>query len=246
MKGIILAGGKGTRLRPATKIYNKHLVAILNKPMILYPIETLKNLGVKDIMIVTGGDAVGGFADFLGDGSEFEVNFTYRVQKEASGIAGALALAEDFVKNDRRFVVVLGDNIFDNDRIEEIKKFEPHDAILFGKDVNDPERFGVMELDNKGNVIGIEEKPKEPKSYTAVVGLYIYPKDVFDFVRTLKPSDRGELEITDVNNYYIKKGKCKFVRLDGFWSDAGTPESLFKTSEWAYEKLIDKKLEKYI
>ena len=235
MRGIILAGGHGTRLRPATQIYNKHLVPILNNPMILYPLATLKKLGIKDILIITGGDAVGGFADFLGDGSEYGVNLTYKVQKEAGGIAQALGLAEDFAKNSEDVAVVLGDNIFDNKSIIVPANYEKNRAVLFGKEVNDPERFGVMEVTKDGKVINIEEKPKNPKSNIAVTGLYIYPRDVFDIVKTLKPSGRGELEITDVNNYYIKNNRCLFVNLEGFWHDAGTPSSLFEVVKWVYE-----------
>jgi glucose-1-phosphate thymidylyltransferase len=235
MKGIILAGGKGTRLRPATQIYNKHLLAILNKPMVLYPLETLKKLGIKDILIVTGGDAVGGFADFLGDGSDYGVNLTYKVQKEAGGIAQALGLAQDFAKDSQSIAVVLGDNIFDNNSVIIPKNYKENYAVLFGKKVKDPERFGVMEITKNGKVTSIEEKPKNPKSNIAVTGLYIYPQDVFDIIKTLKPSARGELEITDVNNYYIKRDNCLFVNLKGFWHDAGTPSSLFEAIKWAYE-----------
>ena len=232
MKGVILCGGKGTRLSPLTDITNKHLLPIYNKPMILFPLETLKSLGVKDILIVTGGEYIGRFAEYLGDGSKFGVNLTYKVQKEANGIAGALGLAESFVGGDK-VAVILGDNIFDN--IIFFGSLEDNNACLYIKEVEDPERFGVVNLKEDRTIIEIEEKPKEPKSNLAVTGLYVYPPDVFDIIKTLKPSERGELEITDVNNYYIKEGRCKSATITGFWSDAGTFDSLLKSSNWIKE-----------
>ena len=243
MKGIILAGGKGTRLAPATHVTNKHLLPILHKPMILYPLETLKALGIKDILIVSGGNHIGGFAEFLGDGSEYGVSLTYRVQKEAGGIAQALGLGKDFAQG-KGVSVVLGDNVFDNRQFERIGQklvsgpqqivFDPRThAMLFLKTVPDPERFGVPVLNEQGHIVSIEEKPKEPKSPYAVTGLYYYPPDVFDVIPTLKPSARGELEISDVNNYYVARGRCLSIKLPGFWSDAGTPESLYRTASWA-------------
>lgn len=243
-KGVILAGGHGTRLSPATKIYNKHLAPILNLPMVLYPIETLKSLGIKDIMIITGGEAVGGFADFLQDGSEYGVSLTYRIQKDAGGIAQALALAEDFSKNEKNITVILGDNVFDNSKIEFPQKIRPGWSILFGKEVVDPERFGVLWANKDGKVLGIEEKPKKPKSNVAITGLYIYPSDVFDIIKTLRPSKRGELEVTDLNNHYVEKKRCQVVRLTGWWSDAGTVESFYRTNKWAYDQLKKKALDK--
>lgn len=235
MKGVILAGGKGTRLRPATYAMNKHMVPVLNKPMILYPLETLKALGCTDILIVSGGEHIGGFADFFGDGSEYGVELTYRVQKEAGGIAQALALAKDFANGDR-IAVILGDNVFDNAQFDVTPEpLEPWHAHLFVKAVSDPQRFGVLSTDpeNEGKYI-IQEKPKQPLSDKAVTGLYIYPGDVFEVVPTLVPSARGELEITDVNNHYVKKGDCTVTNLDGFWSDAGTPKSLAEVTKWAW------------
>ena len=226
MRGIILAGGHGTRLRPATKAMNKHMVPILNKPMILYPLETLKTLGVEDIMIVTGGNHVGAFADFLGDGSEYGVSLTYRVQKDAGGIAQALALGERFAAGDK-LAVILGDNVFDNETLSFIQTND-ETCTIYVKEVEDPERFGVYYGTH------IEEKPTNPASNLAVVGLYIYPSDVFDVVKTLKPSNRGELEITDVNNFYLKDGRFVILKVDGFWSDAGTPESMHTVTDWAY------------
>jgi glucose-1-phosphate thymidylyltransferase len=239
MKGIILAGGKGTRLLPATKVLNKHMIPILNKPMITYPLDTLKHLGVTDIMVITGGDHVGGIAEFLGDGSDFDVNLTYRVQKGAGGIAQALALAEDFCKLDPEVAVILGDNVFDNSMLSSMKAHRQWNARIFIKNVKDPERFGVFVEDNtQPGILGyIEEKPKEPKSTMAVTGLYVYPTDsLFSIIKKLKPSARGELEITDVNNEYLSTGGCEVGMVFGFWSDAGTPESLLAVNNWAYGK----------
>ena len=232
MKGIILAGGNGTRLRPLTYVTNKHLLPIYNKPMILYPLETLKALGISDILIVSGGEHIGTFAEYLGDGSTFDVKLTYRVQTDAGGIAQALHLGEDFSKDVSNIAVILGDNIFDNSSIIFPESYQRNEAIIFGKEVIDPERFGVVWANEKGKVLGIEEKPKKPRSNVAVTGLYIYPSDVFDVIKTLKPSKRGELEITDVNNYYIKKNRCHITRLSGFWSDAGTFDSMLNSSIW--------------
>jgi len=237
MKGIILCGGKGTRLDPLTRVTNKHLLPVYDKPMILYPLETLRALNVKDILVVTGGEHIGAIAEFLGDGTEYKVKLSYKIQEGAGGIAEALGLAEDFVGNNE-VVVVLGDNIFDNDALfEEWLRFNRnHPCILFTKKVKDPERFGVAKIKN-GQIVSIIEKPKKPISNSAITGLYIYPPTVFDVIKTLKPSRRGELEITDVNNHYVKRGECANIEIRGFWSDAGTFESLLKSANWvkAYE-----------
>lgn len=236
MKGVILAGGKGTRLLPATRVMNKHLIPILNRPMILYPLETLRDVfGVTDILIVSGGDHIGGFAEFLGDGSEHGVSLTYRVQTEAGGIAQALSLAEDFAAGEP-IAVILGDNIFDNASLKRsVKTMRCSDgeAAVFLKEVPDASRFGVPTFDRKGKITKISEKPQNPASSYAITGLYLYPADVFQKVRRIKPSARGELEITDVNDAYVRAGKCRHALLDGFWSDAGTPASLARTVEWA-------------
>jgi glucose-1-phosphate thymidylyltransferase len=237
MKGIILCGGKGTRLYPLTSQINKHLLAIYNKPMVLYPLETLKSFGIKDILIVSGGEYIGGFTEFLGDGSRFGVNLTYRVQEQAGGIAEALGLAKDFSSNEGIFVI-LGDNIFDNSQLTQIaenKYFQADTAYVFIKEVSDPQRFGVPVFENQ-EIIEIEEKPKEPKSSFAVTGLYYYPNEVFDIIPTLKPSGRGELEITEVNNWFINHNRLKYIELDGYWSDAGTFDSLLSTANWAKDK----------
>lgn len=232
-----MAGGTGTRLRPATLVTNKHLIPIINKPMILYPIETLKEIGVTDILIVSGGDHIGGFAEFLGDGSDYGISLTYRVQKGAGGIAAALLQAESF-SGGEDMVVILGDNIFGEAPQSIQSTHTPGKARIFIKYVEDPERFGVfVETQPGSKTLGtIVEKPKTHMSNLAVTGLYVYPSDVFDVIRTLKPSSRGELEITDVNNHYLSKGECEVYALSSsiFWSDAGTPDSLVRAIDWAH------------
>jgi glucose-1-phosphate thymidylyltransferase len=228
MKGVILAGGTGSRLYPLTKVTNKHLLPVYDKPMIYYPLQTLISAGIKDIMIVSGRGHAGHFLELLGSGAELGVHFTFEIQEEAGGIAQALSFAEDFVDGDN-VTVVLGDNIFQDNIKEDISTFTSG-AKIFLKEVTDAHRFGVAELEGN-KVIGIEEKPKNPKSNLAVTGLYIYDSKVFNVIKTLKPSGRGELEITDVNNYYINKNVMGYKVLDGFWSDAGTFESLFRASE---------------
>lgn len=227
MKGIILAGGTGSRLYPLTKVTNKHLLPVYDKPMIFYPMETLINAGIKDIMVVSGRGHAGHFLELLGSGADFGVHFTYEIQEKAGGIAQALSLAEDFADGDN-VTVILGDNIFQDNIKEDVAKFNGG-AKIFLKEVSDAHRFGVAELKGE-KVIGIEEKPKVPKSNLAVTGLYIYGFEVFDVIKTLKPSGRGELEITDVNNYYVNKEVMKYRILEGFWSDAGTFESLLRAS----------------
>ncbi len=225
MKGVILAGGTGSRLYPLTKVTNKHLLPVYDKPMIYYPMETLINAGIKEIMIVSGRGHAGHFLELLGSGTDHGVHFTYEIQEKAGGIAQALSLAEDFVDGDS-VTVILGDNIFQDNIKEDVANFNSG-AKIFLKEVADAHRFGVAEL-KSDKVIGIEEKPKEPKTSFAVTGLYIYDSNVFDVIKSLKPSGRGELEITDVNNYYINKGSMEYGILDGFWSDAGTFESLLR------------------
>lgn len=229
MKGIILAGGLGSRLLPLTKITNKHLLPVHDKPMIYYPIQTLINAGIRDILIVTGGNHAGDFLRLLGNGSEFglgHINYTY--QEGEGGIAEALRLAEYFAGDDR-ICVVLGDNIIEKNilRTAQAFKSQPSGAKILLKEVPDPERFGVPVLDG-GRVVKIEEKPENPRSKYAVTGIYMYDNTVFDIIKTLKPSGRGELEITDVNNAYIERGELTWDILDGWWTDAGTFESLRK------------------
>lgn len=236
MKGVILAGGLGSRLHPLTKITNKHLLPVHNQPMIYYPIQTLINAGIEDIMIVTGGNSAGDFLKLLGNGKNFglkHLNYTY--QEGEGGIADALSLVEHFAE-DEPICVVLGDNIIEGnirDAAEEYKKHGKGAKILL-KQVSDPQRFGVPEL-NGNSVIQIEEKPKEPKSDYAVIGIYFYDETVFDVIKTLVPSGRGELEITDVNNHYINRGEMTWNELDGWWTDAGTFESLLRASNLVSE-----------
>lgn len=230
MKGIILAGGTGSRLFPLTKVTNKHLLPVYDEPMIYYPLKTLVNAGIRDIMIVSGKGHVGHFLELLGSGSEFGVRLSYEIQKEAGGIAQALSLCESFVDGDS-MTVILGDNIYEDNVKEAVQGFQSG-ARIFLKPVTDAHRFGVADVDMPtGKVLGIEEKPKAPKSNFAVTGLYIYDRRVFEIVRNLKPSGRGELEITDVNNKYLHMGELTYSVLDGYWSDAGTFESLYRASE---------------
>ena len=236
MKGIILAGGLGTRLLPLTKVTNKHLLPVYNKPMIYYPIETLINAGIRDILIVTGGNNAGDFLKLIGNGKEFglqHVNYTY--QEGEGGIAEALGLAEFFADNDK-IVVVLGDNIIEKNIKRQVEAFEKQKkgAKILLQKVNDPQRFGVPVF-NGDKIIKIEEKPREPKSDYAVTGIYMYDSRVFEIIKTLKPSNRGELEITDVNNDYIQKSEMTWDVLDGWWTDAGTLDSLLYAGKIAAE-----------
>lgn len=233
MKGVILAGGYGTRLKPLTNITNKHLLPVWNKPMIEYPLNVLLNAGIKDIMIVTGPEHCGDFMRLLGSGKNYACQLTYKVQDEAGGIAQALGMAEGFVGKDS-VCVILGDNIFSDNFSKEIKSFKSG-ALVFLKEVEDPERFGVPELKNN-KIIKILEKPKIPPSNYAVTGLYCYDSNVFSIIKTLKPSGRGELEQTDVNNNYLEKGLLNSHFIKGFWSDAGTFPSLRKSTEYFYKE----------
>lgn len=236
MKGVILAGGTGSRLFPLTKVTNKHLLPVGKKPMILHPIDKLVQAGIKDIVIVTGVEHMGDVVNLLGSGKDFGVRFSYKVQDEAGGIAQALGLVQDFI-HDSKFVTILGDNIFSDDLTPFVKAFENQKggAKVILKEVKDPGRFGVAELEGN-RILGIEEKPKTPKSNFAVTGIYFYESSVFDVVRTLKPSGRGELEITDVNNYYVRQGTltCDFFK--GPWTDAGTFDSLYLANRLMFEQ----------
>jgi len=229
MKGIVLAGGTGSRLYPLTKVTNKHLLPVGNKPMIYYPIEKLIGAGIEEILIVTGTEHMGDVVNLLGSGKDFGCRFTYKVQDEAGGIAQALGLARNFAGNDS-MAVILGDNIFESDLNDATKSFDKSGAQIMIKEVDDPARFGVAELDGD-KIVGIEEKPDQPKSNYAVTGIYFFPPDVFDIIKNLEPSDRGELEITDVNNYYIQNGRMAYSVLEGWWTDAGTPDSYKKANE---------------
>ena len=229
MKGVILAGGLGTRLSPLTRVTNKHLLPVFNLPMIHYPLQCLVNAGIEDIMIVTGGNDAGHFLRLLGNGHEFglrRLHYTY--QEGEGGIADALRLAEDFADGGK-IVVVLGDNIIEGNIRRAVGDFfaQGSGAKVLLKEVPDPERFGVAEL-REGRLVGIEEKPAKPKTSYAVIGIYMYDREVFGITRTLKPSGRGELEITDVNNAYIAQGTMTYDILEGWWTDAGTFESLHR------------------
>ncbi len=236
MKGVILAGGTGSRLFPLTKITNKHLLPVFNRPMIYYPLECLVRAGIRDILIVTGGQHAGDFLKLLGNGKEFglkHINYTY--QEGEGGIAEALSLAEYFASGEK-ICVVLGDNLVERGIREAVKDFEtqPSGAKILLKKVPDPERFGVPVFEGE-KVVKIEEKPKVPKSSYAVTGIYFYDTRVFEIIKTLKPSERGELEITDVNNWYISRGEMTWHELEGWWTDAGTFHSLLKASNLVAE-----------
>lgn len=231
LKGIVLAGGTGSRLRPLTKVTNKHLLPVGQKPMIYYPIEKLLDTGIDEILIVTGVEHMGDVVSLLGSGKDFGCKFTYKVQDEAGGIAQALGLAENFAGNDP-VVVILGDNIFSAPLERYARKFveQGKGARVLLQSVPDPKRFGVAEVDD-GKVIRVVEKPKVPKTNYAVTGIYFYDNTVFEIIKTLKPSDRGELEVTDINNAYIARDELCYDLLEGWWSDAGTFESLEKVNK---------------
>ena len=233
MKGIILAGGMGTRLNDLTRVTNKHLLSIYDKPMIFYPIIRLRECGITDIMIVIGGQALGHFIQLLGSGKHLGVNLTYRIQDEPDGIAGALRLCKTFVGGED-CCVILGDNIFVDGLDQCVYYWEnnDYDAQIQYVTVSDPERYGVAELDSTGKVISLEEKPTCPRSNTIATGIYIYNPNVFDIIKTLKKSGRGEFEITDVNNVFLQKGKLGAAYLSSYWIDAGTIESLAEASEF--------------
>jgi len=231
LRGVVLAGGTGSRLRPLTKVTNKHLLPVGPKPMIYYPIEKLTGVGIEEILIVTGVEHMGSVVGSLGSGREFGCRFTYKVQDEAGGIAQALGLAENFA-NGQSLAVILGDNLFQSSLKPHAERFlaQGSGARLLLKEVADPCRFGVAEICD-GIVGGIEENPRPPKSNYAITGIYFYDGEVFDVVRMLKPSGRGELEITDVNNWYIRKGRLACDPLEGWWTDAGTFDSLVRANE---------------
>lgn len=239
MKGIVLAGGKGTRLYPMTHATNKHLLPVYDKPMIYYPLQTLVSAGITDIAVVTGGPHAGHLLRVLKNGEELGIrHLEYIYQEGEGGIAQALGLCEVFADTDS-VAVILGDNTTDASIGQAVSNFTDG-AMLFLKEVPDPERFGVAVFDENDSqkIVTIEEKPKEPKSNMAVTGLYIYDNTVFDHIKQIKPSGRGELEITDVNNLYIEQNKMHWAPLDGFWSDAGKPESLYRSgSYWARKAL---------
>jgi len=235
IRGIVLAGGKGTRLGELTKVTNKHLLPVGPMPMVYYPLKKIVGAGIRDVLLVSGTEHMGDFVELLGSGKNHQCSLTYRVQDEAGGIAQALGLAETYCAGNR-CLVILGDNIFQASARTILNEADQHpDWAWVGlKQVHDPGRFGVAELKGK-QVVSIEEKPKNPKSDLAVIGVYIYPPDVFEVIRTLKPSGRGELEITDVNNHYLKQGRMGYSTIEGYWTDAGTLESLAHANQLVNE-----------
>jgi len=232
--GTILAGGTGSRLFPLTKVTNKHLLPVGRKPMIFHPVEKLVAAGIRKICIVTGTEHMGAVVQLLGSGREFGCEFTYRVQDEAGGIAQALYLTRHFVGNGR-VVVILGDNMFQDDIRDSVARFREQEsgARVLLREVDHPERFGVARVDKGGRVVEIIEKPTDPPSNLIVTGIYMYDAEVFDVISTLKPSGRGELEITDVNNAYLRRGDLEYDVLEGWWTDAGTFESIAEASRLA-------------
>lgn len=236
MKGIILAGGSGTRLAPLTKVTSKQLLAVYDQPMIYFPLQTLIQAGIREILFIVAPDHAGDFLNFLGSGSQFGCRFAYEIQDKPAGLAQGLSLAEVFVGGDN-CMMILGDNIYEHNFKEDVADFTSG-AKIFVKEVPDPERFGVVEMDNNGQVLSIEEKPAKPKSHLAQTGIYMYDEQVFDLIRTMKPSARGELEITDLNNVYLAKGALAAGVITGEWIDAGTFDSLFKAAEFRKRSLV--------
>jgi len=230
MKGIILSGGSATRLRPLTKVTSKQLLPVYNKPMIFYPLETLIRAGIKEILIIIAPGNAGDYLKLLGSGKEFGCKFSYEIQDKPEGLAQAFLIGENFVGDDN-VAMILGDNIYEDDFSEDISSFS-QGAMVFAKEVKDPERFGVVEFDDNRKALSIEEKPKVPKSSYAITGLYVYDNSVIEKAKSLKPSARGELEITDINNMYLKEGNLEVRFVSGAWFDAGTFESLFEASSY--------------
>lgn len=228
MKGIILAGGSGTRLRPLTKVTSKQLLPIYDKPMIFYPLETLLKAGIEEILVIVAPERAGDFLNLLGSGNEFGCKFTYEIQDKPEGLAQAFLIGQNFIGKDD-VTLILGDNLFEDDFSSDIKSFETGGRV-FAKEVSDPERFGVVEFDDAKKAISIEEKPEHPKSNYAVTGLYIYDNSVVEKARNLKPSPRGELEITDLNNLYLQEGTLDVAFVKGEWLDTGTFESLYEAT----------------
>ncbi len=239
MKGVILAGGTGSRIIPLTKVTNKHLLPVGRYPMIFHPLYRLRQAGIRDIMIITGVEHMGNMISLLGSGKDFGARFTYKVQDEAGGIAQALGLTCEFVGDDL-CTVILGDNIFEDNIKPYVENFQRQGkgAKILLKEVPDPHRFGVAELQGD-KIIGIEEKPQHPKSNYCVTGIYMYDSQVFEIIKNLKPSWRGELEITDVNNAYIKKGQLTYDILQGWWTDAGTFDSILRANQLAHNLILD-------
>jgi len=240
MKGVVLAGGKATRLRPLTKVTNKHLLPIYDKPLIYYPLHAMARAGVRDVLVITNPEHAGHFIQLLGSGSEFGLKIAYELQEEAGGLAQAVGLAEAFVGNDK-LLVLLGDNIFTHDLRPSVERFsaEQDGAVIFGVEVEEPQHYGVIELDGE-RVVGIEEKPKQPKSHIIQTGIYMYDEHVWSYMKELAPSDRGELEITDLNNVYVQQGTLRCEQLDGYWIDAGTSHDELLAANVTVAELVRK------
>lgn len=237
MKGIILAGGTGSRLQPLTNLMNKHLLPVGKYPMIHYAVQKMSDAGISDILIIIGKQSGGMFLEYLGSGISKGVRLTYRIQEEAGGIAQALALAEGFVQPDEKMIMLLGDNLFQDSLTPLVQNFDNQNqgAMVTLKQVHNPKRYGVPQFDKKDRIIGIEEKPNRPKTDFCVTGIYFYHSDVFKVIHEIMPSGRGEFEITDVNNVYAKNGLLSYHVLDGWWIDAGTHESLLEASKFMWE-----------
>jgi glucose-1-phosphate thymidylyltransferase len=238
MRGIILSGGSATRLRPCTKVTSKQLLPVYNRPMIYYPLNTLIKAGIKDILIIIAPERAGDYLNLLGSGREFGVNFTYEVQDKPRGLADAFIIGEKFINGDN-VAMILGDNIFEDDLSDDIKSFRSGGKV-FAKEVSDPERFGVVKFDEQMKAVRIIEKPKEWLSDYALTGLYIFDKRVVEAAKLVKPSERGELEITDVQNWFLQKGELDVAMVNGAWIDAGTFDSLLAAQILAKEKLQNK------
>ena len=240
MRGVIIAGGRGTRLSPITKIINKNILPVFDKPMIYYSIEKLVNAGIKDILLVTGTEHAGQFVNLLGSGADFGIRLHYEVQREPLGPADAINVAKDFAQGEK-IVVIFSDNIIEDDIKKACNVFrrQKKGAKIFIKEIDDPRRYGVAET-KENTVLKITEKPKRPKSKMAVIGLYMYDHKVFDLIGSLKPSKRGEYEVTDLNNLYIKRGEMTYETIKGYWNDAGTFEALLEASNWAAKNSKEK------
>lgn len=232
MKGVVLAGGKGSRLQPMTHVVNKHVIPIYDQPMIYYPVNTLIEAGIDEILIISNAEHIGKYIELFenDEDNEFDADFSYRVQSEPKGIGHAVSLAEQFV--DDEFVVILGDNIIREDLSDKISPLaDDEDARIFLRQVSEPSAYGVASVDDDGHVTSLEEKPQNPTSNFAIIGLYVFNSGVFDVINGLTPSDRGEYEITDVNSHYLDEGTLQYEQIDGSWYDAGTPEGVFQASK---------------
>lgn len=239
MKGIILAGGSGTRMRPVTKVTSKQLLPVYDKPMIFYPLETLINAGIKDILIIIAPENAGDFLKLLGSGKEFGCDFSYEIQDEPRGLADAFRVGDSFI-GDEDVAMILGDNIFEDDFSDAIQSFKSGGRI-FAKEVPDPERFGIVEFDEHNKVISIEEKPKNPKSNFCIPGLYIYDSSVVEKAKRVEPSERGEIEITSLHNMYLTEGTLDVRRVEGAWFDTGTFESWYAANAFMRDRALSKK-----